>query len=75
MAKKNQSLFKKRIIDTDANDIITLECNHLYKIHDKSIIKDNRYLCTQCVNEYLISRNKEINEYLKSPIIKPLPPK
>lgn len=73
--KLNQPQFQKRIIHIDDENIITLECTHQYKIYKKEYTKDGKWLCTKCINEYLIEKNKEINEHFKSPIVKPLPPK
>ena len=75
MAKLNQPRFRKRILDRNHDDSITLECGHSYKVYKEVYTKDGKWLCEKCISEYLVQKNKEINEHFKSPIVKPLPPK
>lgn len=78
MAKLNQPRFRKRIIKSDRlsdsnYSIITLECNHQWKIFNEEFTVDGKWLCSECISEYLVQKNKEINEHFKSPIVKPFP--
>jgi hypothetical protein len=77
MTRLHQPTFNKRILDHNLdNNIISLECGHRHKIFDTKLLGDDKtFFCSTCVSEYLVKRNREINEHFKDPIVKGFPEK